>query len=774
MVREGYSGWPRGRRRGARGAGARRWRRGCSSCRSSSSGGSAWRTSARPSRTASTYHPTCHSLRLLRVGDAPLRLLRAVRGLELVELPDAERVLRLRRHLRGQERRHLDGDARPTSCGAILDTGAEVCTAADNSCLMHIGGGLSPRARGRARHAPGRDPGQRGRVKDGFPGRGARARCADSSCARNLGHATTTIRDKRARVVGRGARLGGAARRGRGDQGRARCAHLDVHLERLEAAVAARRRAPCTGRATPPRRTRSSPTSPAPTARRGRQGQVAGHRRDRPQRRRSRAVGVHARRDRPRRADHPARRRQVLAHPRAGDPPQPRARSATSSGARSLGRRGLRRPARARRGGARCTCARSSSRRRSASAARTSRVAETGHGGASSSRRATGACARRCPRCSSPWSGIEKLAAALARPRGVPAAAAALVDRRAHEPLHVALDRRAPTATGRASSTSSCSTTAARDVLADEVGRAGAALHPLLGVPERLPGLRAHRRPRLRLASTRGRSARSSRRSCRASRTRRRCRARQLLCGACYEVCPVKIDIPSVLVHLRGRVVREVRRAGARARGDGGDGAGLRQPPRATRPRSGSAKLGRGAAGRRGRCGRGRARASCPSVPGQTFRDWWRDCAPRELPPRGRRVSARAEILARVRAALRDVPAGEAPRAYRRAAAARRRRRGRALRRARGGLPRRPCARPTPLADDRRAGVRRARRAPARRAARAARGLAARRRRARRGRRPQRARARRARRRAHRLRAGHRRDRHDRPRRRRALRAGAR
>src|SRR6201999_2870537 len=29
------------------------------------------------------------------------------------------------------------------------------------------------------------------------------------------------------------------------------------------------------------------------------------------------------------------------------------------------------------------------------------------------------------------------------------------------------------------------------------------------------------------------------------------------LCGACYEVCPVKIDIPSILIHLRGRVVRE-------------------------------------------------------------------------------------------------------------------------------------------------------------------------------------------------------------------------
>ena len=37
-----------------------------------------------------TYHPTCHSLRLLRVGDRPLRLLRQVAGIDLVELPDAE------------------------------------------------------------------------------------------------------------------------------------------------------------------------------------------------------------------------------------------------------------------------------------------------------------------------------------------------------------------------------------------------------------------------------------------------------------------------------------------------------------------------------------------------------------------------------------------------------------------------------------------------------------------------------------------------------------
>ncbi len=54
-----------------------------------------------------TYHPTCHSLRMLGVGDKPLRLLRNVKGLTLVELPEAESVLRLRRNLRDQELRHV-------------------------------------------------------------------------------------------------------------------------------------------------------------------------------------------------------------------------------------------------------------------------------------------------------------------------------------------------------------------------------------------------------------------------------------------------------------------------------------------------------------------------------------------------------------------------------------------------------------------------------------------------------------------------------------------
>jgi Fe-S oxidoreductase len=89
-----------------------------------------------------TYHPTCHSLRLLRVGDRPLRLLRAVRGLELVELLDAESCCGF-----GGTFAVKNADVSTAMLAdkmrAVLDTGAQVCTAGDASCLMHIGGGLS-------------------------------------------------------------------------------------------------------------------------------------------------------------------------------------------------------------------------------------------------------------------------------------------------------------------------------------------------------------------------------------------------------------------------------------------------------------------------------------------------------------------------------------------------------------------------------------------------------------------------------------------------------
>ena len=44
------------------------------------------------------------------------------------------------------------------------------------------------------------------------------------------------------------------------------------------------------------------------------------------------------------------------------------------------------------------------------------------------------------------------------------------------------------------------------------------------------------------------------------------------LCGACYEVCPVKINIPEILIHLRRRIVESGRCALRRAHGDEGGG----------------------------------------------------------------------------------------------------------------------------------------------------------------------------------------------------------
>ncbi|HWM12572.1 MAG TPA: (Fe-S)-binding protein [Solirubrobacteraceae bacterium] len=88
-----------------------------------------------------TLHPTCHSLRLLRVGDRPRRLLEAVRGIDLVELPEADECCGF-----GGTFAVKNADTSMAMLSdklrRVLDTRAEVCTAADNSCLMHIGGAL--------------------------------------------------------------------------------------------------------------------------------------------------------------------------------------------------------------------------------------------------------------------------------------------------------------------------------------------------------------------------------------------------------------------------------------------------------------------------------------------------------------------------------------------------------------------------------------------------------------------------------------------------------
>jgi L-lactate dehydrogenase complex protein LldE len=89
-----------------------------------------------------TYHPTCHSLRVTRVGDAPLRLLRAVRGLELVELPEADECCGFGGTF-SVKNADVSTAMLADKCTAIRATGAEVCAAVDGSCLLHIGGGLA-------------------------------------------------------------------------------------------------------------------------------------------------------------------------------------------------------------------------------------------------------------------------------------------------------------------------------------------------------------------------------------------------------------------------------------------------------------------------------------------------------------------------------------------------------------------------------------------------------------------------------------------------------
>jgi len=94
-----------------------------------------------------TYHPTCHSLRVTRVGEAPLRLLRNVRGVELVELPRDDECCGF-----GGTFSIKNADTSSAmladKCDAVESTGADVCTALDGSCLLQIGGGLSRRGAG--------------------------------------------------------------------------------------------------------------------------------------------------------------------------------------------------------------------------------------------------------------------------------------------------------------------------------------------------------------------------------------------------------------------------------------------------------------------------------------------------------------------------------------------------------------------------------------------------------------------------------------------------
>ena len=86
-----------------------------------------------------TYHSTCHSIRVAKVGDRPYQLLRAVRGIDLVPLEGADQCCGF-----GGTFSVKNPDV-SVAMGAdkarrVMDTGAEYLVAGDNSCLMHVGG----------------------------------------------------------------------------------------------------------------------------------------------------------------------------------------------------------------------------------------------------------------------------------------------------------------------------------------------------------------------------------------------------------------------------------------------------------------------------------------------------------------------------------------------------------------------------------------------------------------------------------------------------------
>jgi L-lactate dehydrogenase complex protein LldE len=89
-----------------------------------------------------TYHPTCHSLRVLGLGDRPRRLLEAVRGLELIDLPDASSCCGFGGTF-AVKNAETSVAMVADKLAAVHETGAEVLCAADNSCLSHIGGAAS-------------------------------------------------------------------------------------------------------------------------------------------------------------------------------------------------------------------------------------------------------------------------------------------------------------------------------------------------------------------------------------------------------------------------------------------------------------------------------------------------------------------------------------------------------------------------------------------------------------------------------------------------------
>ena len=88
-----------------------------------------------------TYHASCHGLRSLKIGDGPQRLLRAVRGIDFVEIENLEQCCGFGGTF-AIKNAEVSSAMLAEKVRGVLNTRAEVVTGCDNSCLMHIGGSL--------------------------------------------------------------------------------------------------------------------------------------------------------------------------------------------------------------------------------------------------------------------------------------------------------------------------------------------------------------------------------------------------------------------------------------------------------------------------------------------------------------------------------------------------------------------------------------------------------------------------------------------------------
>ncbi|MFI7494890.1 (Fe-S)-binding protein [Kocuria sp. M4R2S49] len=142
-----------------------------------------------------TYHPSCHGMRLLRLGDRQKDLVASVGDLDLVELPDAQECCGFGGTF-SFKNSDVSAAMAEEKIGNIVSTGAELCTGGDASCLMHLGGAMNRRDSGPATvhfaeilASTRQNPLEvSGTVELSIPGPGAR-RTASSSTPRTTGGA---------------------------------------------------------------------------------------------------------------------------------------------------------------------------------------------------------------------------------------------------------------------------------------------------------------------------------------------------------------------------------------------------------------------------------------------------------------------------------------------------------------------------------------------------------------------------------------------------------